>query len=852
MKRLLLTLILLCTTLSGVAAQDMVTLKILMPEWVASGYDEAYFDDFRSQFPNVNVVVTGDANAFPPSAPVFTSIEQFLEEMENYVTRADVFYLSGFSMIPEAVRGGYWLNLAPLAGDDPEIQQNNYYNVAWETFAIDGGLWGLPVTIEPQILGYLPEAFDEAGLTYPDESWTIEQFAQAALALTEFDEDGNPTRIGFFGDTRLMLRSLLGENLYDDSTGLTIPRFDNPELAAMLEVWSPVQAAITPTGGYSSQGVGLQIAGHYAFAETMRSSGNVPLTPAFLPNGYSGARVNGFAVSAGTAYPELAYELVKYLSLNPRRAFFSSGELSANRSLTASTAEGGMDMPELTPDTQAFIDQAMQNMLGDADERYFEYVYRVMSLMQEEGLDARTALQQVEAEAISYLEAAAAQHETHTLMVATPQPTADFSAGEIVLRFGINGPVPDLQAWERLAAEFAAGDPVIGQIVLQQQGINDYEQFMQDNDCFFLNYDAADSFRREMWLPLDPFLDADPNFDTSDLVPGVLQQLQFEGYTYGYPFTVQPVVLQYETEVLEALGVAPNDGTWTLDEFLNALAVIDTSDSPGTPFYTRVNQNTDLLMVVAAYGALPVDYRTTPPTYQFTDPATVAAIEQVLNLAKDGVISYEPLGTFNFAAPFSTGVIQTRLFNGYDLNLNERIGVAVYPQGTQYSVVGFGDSGGGYIAVDAVNPDACYRWISTIAAHPELFGLLMPARLSLVNDPATIATQGSELVAVYNQIIALMNEPNAVVFPSAFGGGGFSLEDFVIGKWLNRAFDAYMLEDADLEIELEQAQMMVDAYRQCLANADLDVPESDPARECVAQVDPELDAEWNAAAGGAS
>src|SRR5690606_39834343 len=61
-------------------------------------------------------------------------------------------------------------------------------------------------------------------------SWTIEQFAQAALALTEFDEDGNPTRIGFFGDTRLMLRSLLGENLYDDSTGLTIPRFDNPEL----------------------------------------------------------------------------------------------------------------------------------------------------------------------------------------------------------------------------------------------------------------------------------------------------------------------------------------------------------------------------------------------------------------------------------------------------------------------------------------------------------------------------------------------------------------------------------------------------------------------------------------------
>jgi len=45
-------------------------------------------------------------------------------------------------------------------------------------------------------------------------------------------------------------------------------------------------------------------------------------------------------------------------------------------------------------------------------------------------------------------------------------------------------------------------------------------------------------------------------------------------------------------------------------------------------------------MVVATDAALPVDDRTTPPTYEFPDPATVAGIEQVLNLAKAGVITY--------------------------------------------------------------------------------------------------------------------------------------------------------------------------------------------------------------------
>ena len=34
--------------------------------------------------------------------------------------------------------------------------------------------------------------------------------------------------------------------------------------------------------------------------------------------------------------------------------------------------------------------------------------------------------------------------------------------------------------------------------------------------------------------------------------------------------------------------------------------------------------------------------------------------------------------------------------------------------------------------------------------------------------------------------------------------------------WLNRAFDAYVLEDADLEIELSEAEMFATTYTECI------------------------------------
>jgi hypothetical protein len=84
-----------------------------------------------------------------------------------------------------------------------------------------------------------------------------------------------------------------------------------------------------------------------------------------------------------------------------------------------------------------------------------------------------------------------------------------------------------------------------------------------------------------------------------------------------------------------------------------------------------------------------------------------------------------------------------------------------------------------------------------------------------VNDPAVAASQGAEIVAVYQQLDTLLRASNTIVFPTfttGRGGGGLSMMQ---SYWLRRAFDRYVQEGADLENELADAQALALAYQDC-------------------------------------
>lgn len=335
-----------------------------------------------------------------------------------------------------------------------------------------------------------------------------------------------------------------------------------------------------------------------------------------------------------------------------------------------------------------------------------------------------------------------------------------------------------------------------------------------------------------------------------DLLPGVLAQIQVNGQIYAYPYTLNPVVLQYDPEALAAARIAPPAFDWTVDQFIDTLNQLESSNPQATPFSPRQGENTDFLMLIAAFGGLLLDYRTDPPTFNLTAPKNVAAVRQVLDLAKNRRIAYAALGTNTVLGNIPRGTFVASLLSG---QLAESRAFIDFPQGSGYPVLSFGDISAGYISATTSRPEACYRLLRALTAYPELFAGAMPTRRSALQDSTVKAALGEERVAFFQRYADLASAPNAIVFPANALSGTRAVDLFMMNYWMNRAFDRYVLENANLEVELSTAQALIEAFQTCMADQPV------PARSaslfaqqiyftagyaCFAGIDPDTYAEW--------
>ncbi|MGL4648633.1 MAG: ABC transporter substrate-binding protein [Caldilineaceae bacterium] len=71
---------------------------------------------------------------------------------------------------------------------------DDYWPGLLESASYDGAVYGFPRDIEVNVLYYNKDIFDEAGVEYPTDSWTWDDFLAAAEALTVKDDSGNTTR----------------------------------------------------------------------------------------------------------------------------------------------------------------------------------------------------------------------------------------------------------------------------------------------------------------------------------------------------------------------------------------------------------------------------------------------------------------------------------------------------------------------------------------------------------------------------------------------------------------------------------------------------------------------------------
>jgi ABC-type glycerol-3-phosphate transport system substrate-binding protein len=858
------------------AAQNNIVLTVVVPQWREDALENPeIFAPFEAAHPGVDVVLAPSSNNtfFTPAA---YDLESHLNGAFEYAAEADVLYVSNDNLSIEATLAGAFLDLSPLAAGDPDLNPEDFFPGAYESFQWDRGLWALPVSMDVQILIYNPAAFDAAGLAYPDEGWTLDDFARADRELTTYDDEGNVTRPGMatFGANTYLLRSLLSHGFYDPTTSPQQPKFSDADTQALLASWTEYQkegllggAEINEAFDFNT--VPILISTPWMLNQNFVQSNAGPKAGALLPGGTAGLRVDGFAVSGGTQQPELAYELVKYLTSNVNVVSGFFGTSPARRSLIGAepTSEDQVFFrPEFSPETQALIDRALENAIPISELRFYNYIDRIINLVVQDEQDLNVAISTIEAEAAENLQTAAARRSNTVVMVATPIPTPVLSAGEIALKFGVTSfisPLPNQEQWNQAIADFTASDPHVKQIILDVEFAPSLTQMAEQFDCFYLPFNMTNSDDLNAVLSLDPFLDADFNFDAGDIVGNVLAQLERDNRVWGYPLHLQPQVLWYNSQLFADSGVPAPENGWTSDAFTDALRSLKIDSDDEIPFQPREFGGNYILMLAAAYGGLPLDYRTDPVTINFTDPTTVEALRQVLDLAKGGYIQYNQLANLGGGGFGGGGSSQIPIYNETLTQFSfsrfqfeggnaqqDPYRITGYPSGSQYTPVTY-DIGTAYISATSAAPEACYRWISSLAERPVLFSA-MPAHRSQLDSPELMTALGVDLSDFYMQFEQQLRAPNVIEFPSAFSGGNFSPGDYITQFWLNRALDRYVLEDGDLDTELADAEMYAKEYQTCAAN----IPPFDPAAfsnqreqvryfqqfiDCATSVDPSLE-----------
>jgi ABC-type glycerol-3-phosphate transport system substrate-binding protein len=845
------------------AQTNNVTITLGVPIFLRDALEQRIVADFEAANPGIKLqVVSQDTLAAISPA---NGVDTHLDTVQKLASTADVVFVTGNLISPEATRANYYLNLSPLITSDSSLNPDDFYPNLWKAFQWDQGVWALPISATPYVLTYDPDAFDKAKLTYPNENWTLDDLINAVKALNVKDAAGKVTTPGielYPGNNDIPLyMSLLGKPLTDAGAIPNPPQIDSPDTIALLEKLKELQDLLplqTPEFGTAP----IRI--EQIFSLAFRLQNDTKRAGSLLPGGKAYLDVTGVAVSGATTHPEEAYKLAKFLT---GRDDVSQGQSVLARKNTK-PSQGGGNGPirriQLPADVQALQDKALAVGYVTSDRRYYDYLSAAVVKMKTQNLDAKSAAQLVQADASKAAQTATDRKtdQSKNAVVATPIPAADPNKG-IVLKFGVTSFSPQLakkNEIEALARDFVKNNAGVSRVDIQT-GFQRAEQAADKYDCFYLPYSAVPSIQLDKILPLDPYLTADPNYSATGYVGGILAQVTRDNKVWALPMGIAPTVMWYDPEAFANAGLPKPAFGWTISGFKDTLDNLKPRIAEGKPpFYMEGagGSGVSLLMLIAAYGGTPIDWSTNPPTVKLTNPKNVDAMRQVLDLAKAGLINYEALGTtFGILTrgrandnPLYSQQLNGLNFRGLSLinpaqpSPRTNFEAVTFPKGSTTQALSY-SAGSLYISAKAQNADACYKWISAFASKPELLDL-MPASKAALADTGLDTKVGKPLAAVYRDVAKVLEDPNTLKIPSLFDGSA-NIAGFVVQYWLFEAWDGYVLKNGNLDTLLADAQTYVDAYQTCQAG----VPAFDPAQQkyedylqsvlaCATKADPRL------------
>lgn len=215
-------------------------------------------------------------------------------------------------------------------GDKLDLEAN-FPAALYEGYTIDGKVYAIPKDFDTNGIFYNKELFDKAGLDYPTDDWTMEDFWAAceALAAADLGEGCFPTAVNYnAGQTNFNATIFAnGGSVYNEDYTATC--YSDPKTIEGITIWSDlVKEGYSPTleqmtdtnpdAMFSAGKLAMYLAGDYMLAEfesneNIAGKFDIAQRPSF--NGKKTDIINGlgYAVFEGSKNAEAALEFVEYL-----------------------------------------------------------------------------------------------------------------------------------------------------------------------------------------------------------------------------------------------------------------------------------------------------------------------------------------------------------------------------------------------------------------------------------------------------------------------------------------------------------------------------------------------------------
>lgn len=183
---LLVTVFISVSLVTGYAEKKTIT-------WGMRAFQQKEMETISNMFmkdnPDVNVELV-----LLPNSEVEYRQKMFTLMAGDYLP--DVFELLS-NYIEDFADKGLTVDLKPFMDKDSVVDVDYFHPLFLAVGWYEGGIYYLPKSADVMVIMYNKRMFKEAGLTYPVEEWTYEDFLADSIKLTETTEGGETIQWGY-------------------------------------------------------------------------------------------------------------------------------------------------------------------------------------------------------------------------------------------------------------------------------------------------------------------------------------------------------------------------------------------------------------------------------------------------------------------------------------------------------------------------------------------------------------------------------------------------------------------------------------------------------------------------------